>query len=193
MALKNLNAWLSIANAALARINQTAISSLEDGSATAADINLMLSSVVTSVLQENDWKCARKRIRTAPLAKTPAFGFSSQFQLPSDFVRLYRVDNAKQWEREGDVILADAEYLDLIYIAMPSDPSSLDPLLIDAISARLTARLATRITSDTSLASYFESLANSQITKAKRTEGAGMEDIPLGFPEYNDDDMEVSF
>lgn len=188
--MANDQSWLNVANMALSQLNQENLQSLDESSVTAAQVNVMLRPAVRMVLQENDWKSARKRIALAPMLSEPAFGYDNQFKLPDDFIRIVKISGVDSegielsgedltWTREGDRILADADLIRLIYIAYPENASTLDPYITDAIAFFLASRLAAKLLSDTSMTSTMHTLAQNAITSARLHEAAGEEDIAM--------------
>lgn len=168
--------WLSVANTALVRINKQPLQTLDDVSNSALLCNQMIPGCVMNILNLNDWHSARKRVLLAPLMDKPPFGFSHSFQMPSDFVRLVEVCSELPWKREGNTVLSDEDTLPVIYIAYPSAPTELDPLLLDAITTQLAAQLAVSLTADSSLVSLLYQEAEIKIQKAKLQEDAGEPD-----------------
>ena len=111
--------WLNMANTALTRINKQVLQTLDDSSTSAMLCNQLIPQCVKMILNQNDWHSARKRALIAPQLDTPAFGYDHQFAMPSDFVRLVKVESEYPWEKEGEMILSDEEALAIIYIAYP--------------------------------------------------------------------------
>ena len=106
--------WLNMANTALTRINKQVLQTLDDSSTSAMLCNQLIPQCVKMILNQNDWHSARKRALIAPQLDTPAFGYDHQFAMPSDFVRLVKVESEYPWEKEGEMILSDEEALAII-------------------------------------------------------------------------------
>lgn len=168
--------WLSLCNEALSLCNKDQMQSLGEGSQQSLSCSTLLPGIISRVLYERDWKCAKKRVRIAPDASAPAFGYSFQFTLPSDFIRPCEV-NAESWVLEGGKILSDEKPIDLIYIAFPDGPSNLNSELRAAIVYYLASEIALTLTSDTSMVSTYRTLAETEIARAKLNESAGEKDL----------------
>lgn len=177
--------WLGLCNEALALCNKDQIQNLSEGSSQALACSAMLPGIISRVLYERDWKCARKRARIAPDITVPEFGFSYRYPLPSDFIRIVEV-NADIWELESGCILADSKPLEIIYIAYPSEPSVLNSELRASIVYFLASEIAMALTSDSSLMSYFRSMAETEMQRAKMNESAGEKDILPGYNTWGD-------
>ena len=175
--------WLSIANTALTRINKQVLQTLDESNTSAMLCNVLIPNCVKNILQQNDWHSARKRTLIAPLLETPAFGYAHQFAMPSDFVRRVKVHSDLPWEKEGEVILSDEEALAITYIAYPSTPGSLDPLIVDTITTLLAAQLSVSLTSDSTITNLLYQESEQKLAKAKLAEDAGEPDEK---PDLND-------
>lgn len=173
--------WLSLANEALALCNKEQIQNFKEGSQQSLSCSTLLPGIVSRVLYERDWKCAKKRERIAADAAAPAFGYSYQYSLPNDFLRVTEI-SAEDWVIEGDKILTDESPLEIIYIAFPSSPSSLNAELRSAIVYYLASEIALTLTSDSSMVSTYRSLAETEMSRAKLNESAGEKDL---LPEFN--------
>ena len=174
--------WLKIANTALSKINYKILQNLDEANTPALLCREHLPIVTSQIIQMNDWKCARKRAQLPSMVEVPDFGYAHQFLLPSDFARIYSLD-VDVWEREGNKLLSDASVLNLIYIAIPELPESLDPLIISAIVSMLASNLVFALTGDGTKSSFFYQEASAFISMAKNYEGAGEKDV---MPNYND-------
>ena len=168
--------WLNMANIALTRINKQVLQTLDDSSTSAMLCNQLIPSSVKMVLNQNDWHSARKRALIAPQLDAPAFGYSHQFAMPSDFVRLVKVESELLWEKEGEMILSDEEALAIIYIAYPNTPDTLDPLIVDTITTLLAAQLSVSLTSDSTITNLLYQETEQKLYKAKLAEDAGEPD-----------------
>jgi hypothetical protein len=121
-----------IVNLALSWMGQNQINNLTDNQheAEVMDANYDLSR--DKVLNDAAWTFATRRQILSPLAASPDFGFDNQFLIPSDVVFVHRVlrpesqgglftsrtralPNAN-WQREGNLILANEAVIHCIFI-----------------------------------------------------------------------------
>lgn len=138
---------VEIANLALGKIGAGTITSFSDNSDEARVVSRFYAPTMRAELRSHPWSCARKRVRLAALSDAPVFGFSHQYQLPSDCVRILPDATVTDWQVEGRRILTDdGGPLDLVYIAEISDPNDMDVLLVEAFACRLAMALAERLT-----------------------------------------------
>ncbi len=111
-----------------------------------------------SLLRENDWNCAIKRLVLAPLATAPAFGFTSQFALPSDYLRMISIGDRRvgtplcqAFRVESRSILSSGTVLPIVYVFRNDAESTWDSKLVELMTARMLWKLAYPVTQSTSL------------------------------------------
>lgn len=161
-------ALIDISNRALGYLGAEALVSLDQSTPLAAKIKILWPQVRDDVLRDHPWNCCQRRVRLARLADNPAFGFSYQFQLPSDFLRL--VDTWPSLARcqvEGQKMLSDCPELALLYVFREENPQNYDSQLAAVMSIKLASELAYGITSSTSLAQSLDGLYLKKIKDAK--------------------------
>lgn len=141
---------VQIVNVALIALGEPTITSLEDDSKAARLANTLFTFVRDAVLEDNNWKAAKARASLAKLATTPVWGFTAEFQLPSDFLRLVALeDPTLRYEIHGRKMLTDASTVNIEYIRRIDDPNEMDVSLRDAIASRLAFELSLPLTQST--------------------------------------------
>lgn len=137
---------VSIANRALSKLGEDRILLLTDNNKAARTINQMYDDVVDAELRRHNWKFALKRSSLPALADAPAWGFSFQYPLPADFIKLVQVNefyartNTQQalWSVESGLILTNlAAPLKVRYVWRVDNPGLYDPLFVEALACRL--------------------------------------------------------
>lgn len=118
---------LTIANLALGRLGVDRIASLSDTSLRANLVNDYIVQVRQEVLESYQWSFAMKRVELSENGTTPAFEWGFTFNRPSDFIRGVSEYNDEEWEEEGNVLLANAETLQMRYIAKTDDTTLYSP------------------------------------------------------------------
>ena len=138
-----------VANTALSIIGELPISSFADDSRSARIVSERYDDVRRAVLRDHFWNSAKARQRLPKLSQSPAFGWNNQFQLPSDWLRLVRINDrdplVEQYEIEGLKLLTDMTEVKLVYVRDETDPSKWDVMLREAIAARLASEIAVPI------------------------------------------------
>jgi hypothetical protein len=188
LALDYAASWTQICNRALGRLGALEIEDLEEGTSNAAFCKTFLADAVEEVLGQFDWNCCRRRVRLAPYAEAPVFGFKYGFPTPVDLIRVVKVYSGQpeayysappSWEPEYLIengnILSDVPEILLLYIARPDDPNMMSPGVRKAVSAALAFLLTTPITSNEQLASRIAA------ERAEAVERAKIEDAQMNY------------
>jgi len=141
---------VEVANTALSIIGEQPITSFSDDSRSARVVSERYDTVRKAVLRDHPWNSAKTRVKLGALAQAPAFGWQKQYQLPSDWLRLGRINGAHpryaRFEIEGRKVLTDmGSPLHIVYVRDEQDPSKWDALLREAVAARLAAEVAVPI------------------------------------------------
>ncbi|MCE1001834.1 hypothetical protein [Pseudomonas sp. NMI1173_11] len=132
-----------------------------------------------SILRAHPWNCCIKRQVLAPLAATPAFGYSTAFELPADCLRVLEVGTGGlqiDYLVEGRTIQADTMVLELRYVFRNENESTWDSHLIDLMTAAMAAVLAYPVTQSTSERDSREAKLTQLFRQAKAADG--QEDPP---------------
>lgn len=138
-----------IANLALLKIGQPPIDSIDESTHTAETCKLLYAQARDTVLAAALWFCAKRRTTLALLVETPAFDYANAFQLPSDFLRLWNInDRDIGYDIDGDQLLIDDATAELVYVRRLTDVGKMHPWLVEAIRLKLSAELAQALTGD---------------------------------------------
>ncbi|WP_137972000.1 hypothetical protein [Pseudomonas sp. F(2018)] len=111
-------------------------------------------TVRNDLLRSHPWNCAIKRMLLAPDSTPPAFGYSQQFQLPTDCLRVLEVTAGGQqidYLLEGRQIQADTTSLELRYVFLNTDENSWDESLVNLATLAMAARIAYAVTQSASM------------------------------------------
>lgn len=165
---------VEIINIALGYLKEERISALDGSTETARLAERYFAHARDRVFEEHIWNVCINRVQLAPLSTKPAFGFTSQFQLPSDpyCIRVVTVlDNSlteiKNYSIEGRKLLCDESLINLIYVSRVNDPNLYSPMLVECIARRLAADLAFPITGSASQTSLHEDLYQRALAEAR--------------------------
>ncbi|CNK10251.1 Uncharacterised protein [Yersinia aldovae] len=130
-------------------------------------------SVRDDLLRKHPWNCAVFRISLAPSDTPPVFGYSNQFPVPSDCLRILSV-GAEGYEIpyqvEGKYILANTNAVMLRYIKR-IDEASWDSALVQVAEVAMMARLAYAVTGSASLRDSMAQEAAFALRQAKSIDG----------------------
>lgn len=141
---------VGICNRALQKLGASRITALTDDTANARACNVAYEPVRDAELRRHPWSFALARTTLAALAAAPDFGFSYQFQLPADFLRLhpdYEYRAETDWQIEGRRLLTnDGDTIYLRYVRRVTDPNQFDALFIEALAAKLAFEICEELT-----------------------------------------------
>jgi hypothetical protein len=151
----------AICNRALTKLGAARILTITDDVKAARELNSMWDIVRDAELRRNLWNFAMARASLAALADAPAWGFTYQFQLPSDFVRIvqvgefyyissltdYRTMPEAPFQVEGLRLLTDyTAPLKIRYVQRIEDTAQWDALFVEAFASRLAYECCEAIT-----------------------------------------------
>ena len=159
---------IDICNGALNQLGASTILSLTEDSKNARLCNARYTQVRDSLFRSHPWNCLIKRVELARDTATPSWGFSYQFTLPSDCLRVIGILNYDHdFKVEGRKIVANHETVKIQYVARITDANQYDELLRETISASLAADIAYAITSSNPTASNMYNLFQEKLKEAR--------------------------
>lgn len=131
-------------------------------------------SLRDDVLRLHSWNCATNRVILAPMATPPAFDFSSQFQLPGDWLRTLQVGNKGdplEYRSEGRRLLANVTALPLVYCFRNTVEDTWSTNLIHVMELAMAAKMAYAVTSSTSVRDSYRDEFARELKVAKAIDG----------------------
>lgn len=156
-----MSSVIEVANAALTKLGSARITSLDDDVKAAREINARFEAVRDDELRAYRWSFCVARAQLAALATAPSFGWTYQYQLPSDCLRVDQINDQfpsavidnyisaelTDWVIEGGKILTNiGSPLRLRYCARIDDPNAWDPSFREALACRLAVELCEALT-----------------------------------------------
>jgi len=106
---------VNIVNNALSLIGASSITSFEENTANARRVKTIYDTSRKALLRLHPFQCSIKRIKLSPLAEVPVFGYSYQYQLPDDLIRIINA-NTEDYAVETDKLLSNSNVLNLVYV-----------------------------------------------------------------------------
>jgi len=169
---------VDICNGALNQLGASTILTLTEDSKNARLCNARFTQVRDSIFRSHPWNCLQKRVELAADSDTPAWGFTSQFTIPADCLRVLTIlDFDSDYKIEGRKILTDNSSMKILYISRVTDPNEYDELLRETLSAALAADIAYAVTSSNPVAKNMYDLFQEKLKDARfvdSTEGENM-------------------
>lgn len=159
---------VDICNGALNQLGASTILSLTEDSKNARLCNARYTQVRDSVFRSHPWNCLQKRVQLPADTATPSWGFSYQYTLPSDCLRVLRIlDYDSDYKVEGRKIVTNNSSMKLLYVARITDPNEYDELLRETLSAALAADIAYAVTSSNPLTQNMYQLFRDKLREAR--------------------------
>tara|TARA_Y100000004_G_scaffold176018_1_gene216180 strand:+ start:864 stop:1445 length:582 start_codon:yes stop_codon:yes gene_type:complete len=159
---------VDICNGALNQLGASTILSLTEDSKNARLCNARYTQIRDSVFRSHPWNCLQKRVQLAADTDTPAWGFTKQYTLPADCLRLLTIlDYDSDYKVEGRKILTDNSSVKILYIGRIEDPNEYDELLRETLSAAIAADIAYAITSSNPLTANMYNLFRDKLKEAR--------------------------
>lgn len=152
------NTTTTLANLAIAEAGGSQfISSLTEVSVAASAVSNCLSALRQATLRENPWKFAIKRAALTASSTTPAFTYTTQYDLPSSFLRLLppdriaysrRPDWVLEQSSSGNTVIMTNETgtLNTRYVTDVTDVTKWDTLFYLALAKRIAHFICEQIT-----------------------------------------------
>jgi hypothetical protein len=147
---------VSLSNMALSELKAERITSMDDGSEEAIVCTLYFDQAMDTLLEQHLWDFAMERATPARLSSTPLYNYDYEFQVPTDpyCLRILEVTNTDgvkldKWKREGSVILADEDAINIRYIKRVTNLTHLSALFKEAFVFWLASKIAYSLTGST--------------------------------------------
>lgn len=163
---------VDICNSAIDSVGGDAIITLADDSKEADLCRRNFPLVRDEFLAAHFWNFAMKRIELALLPAAPLFEFSYSHQLPSDCIRVRQTDdNDTKFKIEGRQVVSDNSKVFIEYVSRVVDYTQYSPMAIEALSAKLAAKISYPITKSRTLSRDLHDLAILKVKDAWSVDG----------------------
>lgn len=145
-----------ICNLAISWVAGKRITSLDDDQSTEAILcRENYDPSRKAVLEEREWTFALKRIVLNPMVDTPPFGFSKQFKLPADCLKVVSCQDANlndvEYVIEEDLILSDEAAAYIRYTFDLTNTTKFSQLFTEALAAHIASKIALPLSKNRSL------------------------------------------
>lgn len=164
---------IDIINAALSKLGEQALLAITDNSPPGKLANRTYADLRDALLREFPWNFATKRTSLAADVATPAWGFSFQYSLPGDCLRLIALNNQSDlnWRNEGGKIVTDMEApLEIMYVG-ETPVASMDSTFRDALAARLAMEWAEPLAQTTTVVDSMATFYKNKLQVARAADG----------------------
>lgn len=148
----------AICNIALGRLGSQRILDISENSVEGRACALHYPIIRDELLRAHAWNFAIERATLTALAEGPAFGWSKQYQLPGDCLRVLQLNGweethePRMFDIEGRFLLTDESEAQIRYIRQETDVGKYDALFVSAIACKLAAAVAKDVTGSSTMA-----------------------------------------
>lgn len=173
------------------------ITSLNEATPEAEQVNLIFSDIRDQVLRSHPWKFAVKHTSPTVLAGTVPANWDYMFTYPADALKILHVVNPLgrtaspihfdvfRNAANVKVVVCDEEEPEFKYISQVTDTAQFDPSFVTAFSLRLAYHLAIPLTGDRGLMRDLKLLADEAMSEAAReSANEGVEDARTRDPDW---------
>jgi hypothetical protein len=171
---------VAICNNALIMLGEETITALNDQTKAARLCNQRWDSVRDAVLRDHEWACVSTDAALAASASPPVSAWDFAYPLPPDFVRAIRVSTLDgveitSWEIVGRNLLCNEKApVILRYVQSTNQATLFDPLLSEALAARLALELCQSMVGSSSL---MDAMAKLYQDKLRTARGVNARDV----------------
>lgn len=166
---------VEIVNIALARLGESPIQSLDEGSVPANMAKVFYDPAKRATLRDFNWNFSLATARLAKLVETPV-DFRFAFSLPADCLKAIRLrregtsdfsdPTGIRFSVRGGKLCTDAENAILEYIAEVDDPALFDDKFIEAFSYKLASELAMPVKGSSELMANYMNVYTAKVSQA---------------------------
>lgn len=165
---------VSIQSAALVELGDERITSADQDTERARIVSEVYEPERDALLEEHPWNFAIARTELARAASAPAFGHAHAFVLPPDCLTV--LDTSPSgicFEIEGGRLLANEPRVAVRYVRRVTKAADMPPTFRAALAARISARIAKKITGSSAEKERMEALYRERLRTAKSRDAQG--------------------
>ena len=131
-----------IINIALARLGESPIQTIDEGTAVANAAKTIYDSARRAALRDYNWSFALKESKLSRMEQCGSSFYAYAFALPGDCVRIIRAAGSADYETAGAFVYSNSPELTVQYTADIDDAGLFDSKFIEALSYKLASELA---------------------------------------------------
>lgn len=163
---------VSIANRALTLLSADRIGSFTENSESARKVAAIYEDTRDALLDDHNWNFARTERTLSLLSDYPILDtYSAAYQLPSDCIRVIRMQDDEPFDRFSDRLYTNADSASIEYISRITDPTKYSPSFVRAFAAVLAADLCFGITQNATMTATAIKRADDMVKLAKLNDG----------------------
>lgn len=156
---------VEIVNLALARLGESPIQSLDEGTVPANTAKLLFDSARRSALRDFNWSFALATASLARLVETPV-DFRYAYALPADCIRAIRLRGERSFVVRGNRLFTNDGAPVLEYVSDVTDESKFDAKFVEAFTYKLASELAMSVKGSSELMASYSNAYQTYIQQA---------------------------
>ena len=178
---------VEIYNRALQKLGAKRVTSVDENSNAAQELNGAYPVIRDAALEEHRWSFAIERATLAADAPTPTWGRDNAFSWPSDCLKIippYPEDDdiGRDWVIEGRKIITDySAPLYIRYIKQVTDPNQMTPLFREYLATKLAFELCEKLTQSNTKKESLKEDMKDIISQAKKS--SAIQNVPANSPD----------
>ena len=169
---------VDICNLALDHLKQASITTLTAPTSNVEKIcERHYDNTRKAALRMHTWNFAMKRVILAEMVTTPIWGYSNQFQLPSDYIRIASigVDNSyKDYAIENGILMLNETSdgaLKIRYVFDNKSIETFDPLFVELLSLESALNISYPITGNPAVVARIQKMRDDKRREAFSVDG----------------------
>lgn len=163
---------VSICNSALIKLGVETITALSDNTRQAKLCNEQYDKLRKSLLREHPWNFAIKRAALTASVTVPAWGFSHQFNVPNDCLRLIDTEYPQdKYQVEDSIILANRDTLNIRYVHDVINTNKFTPDFSELLSLKIAIDLSYVLVQSNSLTQQLVGLYDRKLRDVRSFDG----------------------
>lgn len=161
---------VEIVNIALARLGESPIQTLDEGSVPANAAKVVYDAARRSTLRDYPWAFALRRESLARFSEPP-LGFRYSYALPTGCLRVLGLRRSADsecvpYEVRGQKVCADVDTAIIDFIGDEADDSNFDAKFVEVFSYKLASELAMSVKSSPELMARYAEMYRASVTQA---------------------------
>lgn len=163
---------VSICNTALTALSSSRIVALTEDSENARKCNAIFETVRDDLLEQHNWNFAKRQKALGLLTTSPILDWDFSFQLPTDCIRVMRLQYDADFQVYGDKLYTNESEATIEYFAQITNPAEFSKGFVSALAARIARDLAYGISQSSTVqaameVNYKAALANAKASDAQ--------------------------
>ena len=169
---------IEICNIALAMIGSRSITTLAENSKEAKLCNIWYLQSLIKLQEAHRWGFCLKREELTATGTDPVWEYTTEFALPSTYLRLLKIEDEPEYQREGEFLYTYSETINILYIQKITDVTKFPPSFVQALACEIASMIVYSLQQDKNLKAMM--LEEAEYWKARARSTGAMESSSKG-------------